>query len=166
MSITLQAMILKLRKAGEDVEDVLMEACEEATKRAVQVAAENTPPKAGTGRMAGTGMLTGNLKAGWAKDSETRPQKQGNKYVTSLNNNMSYASYVENGHRMARHFVPGLIINPYTGELEKDPDGEGGIIVGTKTFWVKGEFMGDKGAKEYEKAVEEIVAGKVADLLK
>ena len=53
----------------------------------------------------------------------------GGSVKTELNNNMQYASYVNDGHRVDKHFVPGLIINGNL--LERSPDGSGGLIVGT-----------------------------------
>ena len=77
----------------------------------------------------------------------------GSTYVTVLANDMEYASYVDQGHRMDRHFVPGLYVNPESGLLEYDPAAKVGIVVGTKTKYVKGEFMVDKAKEAYEKAV-------------
>ena len=54
---------------------------------------------------------------------------------TELNNHMQYASYVNDGHRVDKHFVPGLIKNGSL--LERSPDGSGGLMVGTKTTYVK-----------------------------
>ena len=73
--------------------------------------------------------------------------------MTVLRNNAEYASYVNNGHRMKRHFVPGLYINPESGLLEYDPSAKVGIVVGTKTRYVKGEFMVDKAKKAYQEAL-------------
>lgn len=76
--------------------------------------------------------------------------------MTILANNKEYASYVNDGHRMDRHFVPGLYVNPYSKLLEYDPnyaeDG-GGLMVGTKTKYVKGEFMKEKAIKVWEETV-------------
>lgn len=53
---------------------------------------------------------------------------------------------------MDRHYVPGLIKNGNL--LERDPDGEGGIMVGTKTTYVKGKYMKQKAIKRYKKVVK------------
>ena len=66
---------------------------------------------------------------------------------TELNNNMQYASYVNDGHRVDKHFVPGLIINGNL--LERSPDGSGGIMVGTKTSYVQGKYMKEAGIGRY-----------------
>lgn len=65
---------------------------------------------------------------------------------------MDYASYVDQGHRMDRHFVPGLYIDE-NGQLARNVDGKGGLVVGTKTKYVKGEFMADKAKEAYQKTV-------------
>lgn len=165
MSVSIQKRIQQLKKAKADLEKELADAAEQATLRAIQKTTEATPPKAGTGRMAGTETLKSHLKERWAMDSNSKPIIENGKYITSLDNNKQYASYVENGHRMDRHFVPGLVVNEFSGLLEMDPDGDGGIMVGTRTFWVNGEFMTDKGKEEYQKALEEILDGKLKELL-
>ena len=72
--------------------------------------------------------------------------------MTVLANNMQYSSYVNDGHRVDEHFVPGLIING--NMLEEGPDGKGGIMVGTKTTYVKGKYMKEKAIKRYRKVVK------------
>ena len=79
---------------------------------------------------------------------------------------MEYASYVNDGHRMDRHFVPGLYVNPHSGLLEYDPAANTGIVVGTRTAYVKGEFMADKGIKEYRKTVRAILDKKISEAMK
>lgn len=151
-TVNLQQRIQQLKKVQADLPEVLYRTAKAATLRAVEAAQDATPPKAGTGRLAGPNMLTGQLKAHWATDSKTEPQHTGAKYVTELNNDMDYASYVNDGHRLDRHFVPGLYIDK-NGQLARNPDGKGGLVVGTKTKYVKGEFMVDKGKEAYEKTV-------------
>ncbi len=125
----------------------------QATFAAIKAAAEKTPPN---GDLRGTKTRTGELKAHWATDSITEPERRGRELVTSLRNDMLYASYVNNGHRMDRHFVPGLYINPFSGQLEYDAakKGEVGIMVGTKTDYVPGLFMAEAGEEAYQRAVE------------
>mgnify|MGYP006928869871 CR=1 FL=1 len=115
-------------------------------------------------------MITGELKAHWATDSKVEPMggalSGGSTYVTILANNKEYASYVNNGHRMNRHFVPGLYINKESGLLEYDPDAKVGIVVGTKTRYVKGEFMVDAAKEAYEKTVLSELDKEIQRLLK
>ena len=154
-TVSLQQRLQKLKKAQADLPELLYRTAKGATLRAIEAAQAATPPKEGTGRgpYIGTNTITGELKAHWATDSRAEPQIDGTSYQTELNNGMEYASYVDQGHRMDRHFVPGLYINPESGLLEYDPSAEVGLVVGTKTRYVKGEFMVDKAKEEYERVV-------------
>lgn len=165
-TVTLAQRIQQLKKAQADLPNILADVAKGATMRAVEAAQDATPPKAGTGRLPGTHTITGELKAHWATDSQTEPAVRGNRVETTLANNMEYASYVDQGHRMDKHFVPGLYINPYSGQLEYDPAADVGIVVGTKTKYVKGEFMTDKGKEAYEKAVLAELGKRVEEALK
>ena len=154
-TVSLQQRLQQLKKAQADLPELLYRTAKGATLRPIEAAQAATPPKEGTGRgpYIGTNTITGELKAHWATDSRAEPQIDGASYQTELNNGMEYASYVDQGHRMDRHFVPGLYINPESGLLEYDPSAEVGLVVGTKTRYVKGEFMVDKAKEAYEKAV-------------
>lgn len=141
-----------LRKRGADVDQILKETAKGATIQYIRAATEKTPPTADG--FAGTNTRSGELKAHWATDSVTEPMiyrySGRNEYETFGKNNVQYASYVDQGHRMDKHFVPGLIINPVTEQLEKvDPD-MGGIMVGTKTSYVPGLFMSEVARDAYE----------------
>lgn len=154
-TVNLQQRIQQLKKVQADLPKVLRETQKGATLRAVEKAAEATPPKYNSLR--GTNTRTGMLKQSWATDSQIEPMggglSGGSYYRTVLANNMEYASYVDQGHRMDRHFVPGLYVNR-DGVLEYDPAADDvGIVVGTKTQYVKGEFMVDKAKEEYERVV-------------
>ena len=154
--VSLQQRLQQLKKAQADLPNIMYKTAKGATLRAIEAAMDATPPKAGTGRLGGTHTLTGELKAHWATDSKTEPVggalSGGSSYTTFLNNNMEYASYVDQGHRMDKHFVPGLYIDE-NGQLARDLTGKVGLVVGTKTKYVKGEFMVDKAKEAYEKAV-------------
>lgn len=158
-TVSLQQRIQQLKKVQADLPNILHDVAKDATLRAIEATADATPPKAGTGRgpYIGTNTVSGELKAHWATDSKTDPMggalSGGSVYATVLANNMEYASYVNDGHRMNRHFVPGLYINEYSGLLEYDPEADVGLVVGTKTKYVKGEFMVDKGKEAYQKTV-------------
>lgn len=141
--------LAELRKAGEDVPRIMREVAEGATIEAVRVAAEHTPPNGAA--IAGTNMRSGQMAQHWELDSQTTPATSAGSVSTSLANNMQYASYVNDGHRMDRHFVPGLIVNG--GLLEADPDGEGGIMVGTKTTYVPGIYMKEKAVGKWRTTV-------------
>ena len=174
-AVSLQKRIQQLKKAGADLPEVLYRTAKAATLRAVEAAQDATPPKAGTGRgpYIGDNMITGELKAHWATDSKTEPMggalSGGSTYVTVLANDMQYASYVNDGHRMDRHFVPGLYIDD-NGLLSFDPkmaaNRTGGLVVGTKTRYVKGEFMVDKAKEAYEKTCLDLLDKEIERLMR
>lgn len=149
--MTLEERMKQLRAAESGMPAVLSRAGRNAALRAIQKAAEETPPRMNDLR--GTNTRSGELKQHWATDSRPDPVRRGDGYVSTLANDLDYASYVNDGHRMDRHFVPGLNIDPVTGLLMYDPDGKGGIVVGTKTKYVKGLFMADKAAEEYRRTL-------------
>ena len=156
-TVSLQQRLQQLKKAQADMEHVLYRAAEGATQRAVEAAMDATPPKKGTGRgpYIGTNTITGELKARWEWDSTMEPMGfAGGQYVTVLRNNAEYASYVNDGHRMDRHFVPGLYVNPSSGMLEINPDGTGGLVVGTQTSYVPGLHIEEAAQEEYHRVVQ------------
>lgn len=168
-TVSLQKRIQQLKKIKADVPKALYKASKEGTLRAIEAAQDATPPKAGTGRGSyiGANTITGALKASWASASKLEPEQRGASFVTELNNDMEYASYVDKGHRMDRHFVPGLYINPYSGLLEYQPGAKGvGIVVGTKTKYVKGEFMTDKAIEAFENTTLDVLDKEIERLMK
>lgn len=148
--MNLQEYADRLRRNETQINDRMVEAMRNATMRAIEKAQEMTPPN---GDVRGANTRTGDLKAHWETDSQKEPQQRGNNLVTILANNMQYASYVNDGHRMDRHFVPGLVINA-AGILDYNPGGEGGIVVGTKTTYVPGLHMTDEAKKVFERVLE------------
>ena len=155
MAVTLQERVLRLQGANPEIERRIMTACENATLRAVERAADMTPP---SGDLSGAHTRTGEMKQSWAADSITVPVKKGARYETVLANNMEYSSYVNDGHRMDRHFVPGLYVNEESGLLEYDPQERAGIVVGTKTSYVPGVFMVDGANEEYRRVLRQELA--------
>lgn len=151
-TVTLQQRIQQLKKAQADLPNILYKTAKGATMRAVEAAMDATPPKKGTGSLKGTHTRTGELKQHWATDSVVEPLVTGGKYETFLRNDKDYASYVDQGHRMDKHFVPGLYVDE-NGVINYDPTAKVGLVVGTKTKYVKGEFMVDKAKEAYEKVV-------------
>lgn len=150
--VSLQRRLQQLKKAQQALTTTLIKVSKEATKRAVEAAVEATPPNKKTDRVPGPNMVTGELAEHWATDSIVEPLVTGGKYETFLKNDKEYASYVDQGHRLNKHFVPGLYIDE-NGQLARDLSAKVGLVVGTKTKYVKGEFMVDKAKEAYEKAV-------------
>lgn len=136
----------------------IRQAQRDATLRAVERATEMTTPE--NGILRGANMVTGEMAQHWATDSVTEPRESGGVYETALKNNVPYAAYVNDGHRLDRHFVPGLYVDG-AGMLSRNPDGRGGLIVGTKTTWVEGVHMTDYAADEYRKVLHSELDGLV-----
>lgn len=67
-----------------------------------------------------------------------------------------YASYVNDGHRVDKHFVPGLYIDPATGLLSMDPAKPKGVglMVGAKTTHVEGLHITEAAEDMYQKVAE------------
>lgn len=154
--MTLKERLKQLHAIEAQLPEKLKQAATGAAIRAVEKATELTPPK--TGDLRGTNTRSGEMKQHWATDSKPVANRRGNQYVSLLANNKQYAAYVDQGHRMDRHFVPGLVINEASGMLEYNPDGSGGIVVGTKTAYVKGLFMVDAAKEEYKRVLRQELA--------
>lgn len=136
----------ELRKAGQDVPKIINEVAYGATVEAVRVATEKTP--ANTGKIAGTNTRGSGMSDHWTIDSKTTPING----RTLLANHMQYASYVNDGHRMDKHFVPGLMVD--AGMLQKAPAGVNtGLVVGTRTTYVPGLYMKEKAIGKYRTVV-------------
>ena len=75
-TVSLQQRIQQLKKAQADVPKVLAEVAKDATLRAIEAAADATPPTAGDLR--GTNTRSGELKQHWDTDSIKEPKISGN----------------------------------------------------------------------------------------
>lgn len=140
----------QLRMMGQNVPKIMAEVSEGATIAAVEKATELTPPNGGA-PISGTGTRTGELAEHWSTDSTTKPVMTSGSARTVLANNVQYASYVDEGHVMDEHFVPGLIING--NMLEKVSPKKEGITVGTKTKYVKGRYMRKAAVGKFRRVV-------------
>lgn len=126
---------------------------EGATLRAVERATELTPPNTfADGELRGVNMISGEMAEHWATDSQTVPVESGDDLVTTLANDKEYASYVNDGHRLDPHFVPGLYVDA-DGLLSRDLTRDVGMMVGTKTSYVEGLHITDDAIDEYRKVV-------------
>lgn len=159
----------QLRQRGADIPEILIREQEIAILRAVDTATKITPPNDSSGPH-GTGTITGQSKAHWATDSQTKPtvSEEGDKAVSKvvLANNLQHMSYLNDGHKMDMHFVPGLIINPYNGLLEKVDPSLGGIVVGTQTKFVRGLYMREAALASYRGSLDRGLYQAVRELSK
>ena len=140
----------RLQKAGVKVRELVIDAAKTGTMAAVETAAEHTPPNGGA-PIKGVNTRTGELAQSWATDSQTTPTVSGDTISTALCNNKQYASYVNDGHRMDKHFTTHVAIE--NGMLVGKPDGTGGLMVGTKTSYVPGLYMKEKATGKYKTTV-------------
>ena len=155
--MTLEERVKLAKKQQTQIQAKLRQAAENATLRAIEKAVEQTPPTMNDLR--GTNTRTGKMQDSWVVDSKIKPVKRGDKYITELNNDMEYASYVNDGHRMDKRFVPGLVINKESGLLDFNEDRTGGIVVGTKTPYVKGKYMVEAAKEEYRRVLKQELEG-------
>lgn len=151
--------LLELRAAGEDVPDIMKAAAKAATIAAVETAVNATPPNGAA--LSGTNTRSGQLAQHWATDSLTTPVFVGGTVETQLNNFMDYASYVDKGHRVDKHFVPGLVKNG--NMLEYNPGGKEGIMVGTKTTYVPGLKIVEKAKGKYQSVMYKEITKRVKE---
>lgn len=164
----LRKRIDKLAKLTPEAEKQVMRAMKDATIAAIEAAGNATPPN-GKAELAGTNTRTGQLSNHWALDSISKPYKYASAIRTELKNSMQYASYVNFGHRMDRHFVPGL--RPNGGLLEffdpsTLPDNEKGIMVGTRTKYVKGLYMTKKAEGKWRQVVRFEIEKRIKEAMK
>lgn len=144
--------LAELEKRFPDLAGRFAAIAEGATVRAVEEAVACTPPNTfGNGEVRGVHTITGQMAQHWQTDSQTAPAADADGYRTALANDMEYASYVNDGHRVDKHFVPGLYVDA-DGLLSYDParKKEVGLMVGVKTTYVEGLHITDKAIDQYD----------------
>lgn len=167
-----RARLAELSAREPEISGRIAAIAEGATARAIEEAVAHTPPNTfGEGEIRGVHMLTGamaqqiavdsdgehEMLKSWRSASQTTPTAAADGYMTVVANDMQYASYVNDGHRVDKHFVPGLYVDPSTGLLSMDPGKPKGVglMVGTKTTYVKGLHITEKAEDKYREVVEE-----------
>ena len=140
----------RLQKVGVKVRELVIDAAKTGTMAAVETAAQHTPPNGGA-PIRGVNTRTGEMAQSWATDSQIIPTVSGDTISTALCNNKQYASYVNDGHRMDKHFTTHVAIE--NGMLVGKPDGTGGLMVGTKTSYIPGLYMKEKATGKYKTTV-------------
>lgn len=146
-------VIFTLKEQKQEFDSSITHILNDATELAIEKATEITPPTP-TDPPRGENTITGELKEGWSQDSVTIVIHDHGKYTTELNNNKEYASFINDGHFLDQHYVPGLVVNVSTGLLDKVDPSLGGIIVGTKTVYIPGLYMSERAIEVYQKEIE------------
>lgn len=152
-----RARVAELAARAPNISGRIAAIAEAATVRAVEEAVAHTPPNTfEDGELRGVHTITGELAQHWPADSQTTPAAAADGYRTVLANDMQHASYVNDGHRVDKHFVPGLYIDPGTGLLSMDPAKPKGVglMVGTKTTYVEGLHITEAAEDVYQKVAE------------
>lgn len=151
--------VKKERERFEHTMDLIME---EARLVAIETAINETPPLAGSGHksLRAKNSVTSSLKDSWAEDSDKHVTRLKTGWLFNLKNNRHYASYVNDGHNLKKHFVPGLFVDPNTGLLTYDEDmkDETGIVVGTKTHFVQGYNMVEKAKVAWDEYIDKQIS--------
>lgn len=92
-----------------------------------------------------TSVVTGDARAKW---QTKKAYKVANGFRARLFNNSEHIGYINYGHRMEPHFVPGK----WVGDVfDYDPSAKTGVIMGARTKYVKGKFMLEKASGKAEK---------------
>lgn len=154
----LQKRMEELAKRQPEIRKRFMQIAEGATMRAATEAADKTPPNTySDGEIRGVHTITGEMahhcRGRWGEASQTTPVQSGSEYITTLENDKDYASYINDGHRVDKHFVPGLYVDD-DGLLSIDPAGDVGMMVGTKTKYVDGLYMKEAGIEKFKEVSE------------
>lgn len=159
----LQKRMEELAKRQPMIEKRLAEIAEGATLRAIEVATELTPPNTfEDGEQRGVNMITGEMSESWSTASKTVPT--GSDFTTTLENDKEYASYVNDGHKVKKRYVPGLYIDdngllsyePKEDERKKleEQGTQVGMMVGTKTTKVEGLDIVKKALEKYDEVAK------------
>lgn len=150
--MTIEEYIPHLEKLKGELRKRVMDAQQTATQAAVNMARQRTAPNDGIPR--GENMVTGNMNDHWESDSKVIPVDRGDSFATELNCKVSYASYVNHGHWLYRHFVPGLYIDGNQLISRTYKPGIGLIVAKGGKKWVQGRFMEDAAIKEYRDVLQ------------
>lgn len=118
--------------------EITMKCCHRLALRAVSIAKKGTP------------VMDGDLRKSWAA---SKPVMNGNVASCEMTNNMDYASWVEDGHRQVKRWVPGSWMG---NRFIYNGNSESGMML--KPKWITGFHMGrrainniDANAKKYVK---------------
>lgn len=154
--MTFKQYVAGLDQMGLRLRTQVMEAQRTATIAAVNKATERTAPNDGIPR--GSNVVTGNMAQHWQKDSKVDPVDEGNRMTTELNCDAPYASYVNEGHWLYRHYVPGLYIDGNGLISKANVPGVGLIVAKDGKKWVPGRYMETDAIEEYRYVLKQELA--------
>lgn len=163
LSKQLNDLMKKIPEMQKEIVAGIEQNVKDAADVAVLAAREATPHD-GDGKKRGYNTITGELEAHWSwrfiRQDSYNKHNFGTLYIY---NDTSYASFVQFGHNMHKHFVPWLYIDG-CGTISYETNHNlpmFGLVVGTKTKYVDGRDM----IGPAEKAFNETFTKLTQDLL-
>lgn len=153
----------KLKKLTEEVkchERALKKGIEKNARvacEAMEQAAKDHTPHSGDGKKRGFNVINDSLQESWVAEYKPSQNKQEVGSV-SLTNDKHYAIYVQNGHKMTKHFVPWLYKDGM-GTISYETNHSQplfGLVVGNKTPFVKGVDMVGPAVDAFNEVFDEL----------
>lgn len=134
------------------------------------LAARQASPHPNDGKRRGFNVITGELAAHWSWRyvKENSGSKQNLFGAVYLYNDTSYASFVQNGHVMHKHFVPWLYIDAM-GTISYETNHNlpmFGLVVGTRTKYVEGRDMTGPALKAFDETFKKLTEDLLQEVLK
>ena len=129
-TIGFELLLISVENLQKQTNEITMKCCHRLALRAVGMAKKGTP------------VMDGDLKKAWAT---TKPVMNGNVATCEMTNNMYYASWVEDGHRQIRRWVPGTWVGD---RFRYDSYSYEGMML--KPKWIPGFHMGRRAIANIE----------------
>ena len=151
----LKQLSKKSKDAQKQLRDGVCQNARDASEVMVQAARWHTPHD-GDGKKRGFNVITNSLQEAWHAKFEVSQSGTELGYV-HLTNTQYYAEYVQKGHKVPRHFVPWLYKDEL-GTISYETDHAQpmfGLVVGTKTPYVKGVDMVGPAIEAFDKSFKE-----------
>ena len=126
--------------------EITMKCCHRLALRAVSIAKKGTP------------VMDGDLRKSWAA---SKPVMNGNVASCEMTNNMYYASWVEDGHRQVKRWVPGFWIG---NRFIYNEGSKTGMML--KPKWIPGFHMGRRAINNIEANAQKYVKNDLDVIIK
>lgn len=126
--------------------EITMKCCHRLALRAVSIAKKGTP------------VMDGDLRKSWAA---SKPVMNGNVASCEMTNSMDYASWVEDGHRQVKRWVPGSWMG---NRFIYNGNSESGMML--KPKWITGFHMGRRAINNIEANAQKYVKNDLDVIMK
>lgn len=143
------------QRLSKRLKKALQEDARDACEVMEQIAKAHTPHE-GDGKERGFNVITNSLQDSWRAEFKASHSRKELGSVL-LTNEKPYAPYVQNGHKVTKHFVPWLYKDSM-GTISYETfhaQPMFGLVVGTKTNYVEGVDMVGPAQKAFDEAFEE-----------